>query len=88
MVVLHWCIDPLVSGVSVIPLYSERKMIDASDVGDGFAYGGVIFGIILLVWYLAFSKPEIEKCHEKGGQIVRIEGTDKCMDTSSLKVVK
>jgi hypothetical protein len=63
-------------------------MIDASDVGDSFVYGGVVFGIIMLIWYLAFSKPEIEQCHEKGGQIVRIEGTDKCMDTSALKVVK
>jgi hypothetical protein len=63
-------------------------MIDASDVGDGFVYGGVVCGILFLVWYLAFSKPEIEQCHEKGGQIVRIEGEDKCMDTSALKVVK
>lgn len=63
-------------------------MIDADDVGNGFAFGGLIVGLIFLAIYFYYSKPEIDKCHEKGGQIVRIEGADKCMDTSVLKVVK
>jgi hypothetical protein len=63
-------------------------MIDADDVGGGFIFGGIAVGLVFLVWYLVFSVPEIEKCHEKGGQIVRIEGTDKCMDTSVLREVK
>lgn len=63
-------------------------MVDIDDVGDGFMFGGIAVGLVLLVWYLAFSKPEIDQCHQKGGQIVRIEGKDTCMDTSALKVVK
>jgi hypothetical protein len=63
-------------------------MVDVDDVGDGFLFGGVAIGLILLVWYLAFSKPEIDECHKKGGQIVRIEGKDRCLDTSALKEVK
>lgn len=63
-------------------------MIDANDVGDGFAFGGIAVGIFFLIWYLVFSVPEIDKCHENGGQIVRIEGEDQCMDTSALKVIK
>lgn len=63
-------------------------MIDASDVGDGFLFGGVTIGIIFLIIYLVWSVPEIDKCRENGGQIVRIEGKDQCMDTSALKVIK
>ena len=63
-------------------------MIDADDVGSGFLFGGIAVGLVFLIWYLVFSVPEIDKCHEKGGQIVRIEGNDKCMDTSVLKEVK
>ena len=63
-------------------------MVDVDDVGDGFLFGGVAVGLILLVCYLVFSKPEIDQCHQKGGQIVRIEGKDQCLDTSALKVVK
>ena len=63
-------------------------MIDADDVGNGFGFGGLIVGIVLLIIYFYWSKPEIDKCHENGGQIVRIEGQDRCMDTSSLKVIQ
>ena len=63
-------------------------MIDADDVGNGFAFGGLVVGLIFLAIYFYYSKPVIETCHDKGGQIVRIEGQDKCMDTSVLKEVK
>lgn len=63
-------------------------MIDADDVGGGFLFGGIAVGLVFLVWYLVFSVPEIDKCHEKGGQIVRIEGKDKCIDNTLLKEVK
>lgn len=63
-------------------------MIDASDVDSGLLFGGVIVGIIFLIIYLVWSVPEIDQCHEKGGQIVRIEGEDNCMDTSAMKVIK
>ncbi len=63
-------------------------MIDANDVSDAGLYGGVALVVVFIVLYLVFSVPEINECHEKGGQIVRIEGKDKCMDTSVLKEVK
>lgn len=63
-------------------------MVDIDDVGNAGLFGGVGVLIVFLIWYLVFSVPEINKCHDKGGQIVRIEGTDKCMDTSALKEVK
>jgi hypothetical protein len=63
-------------------------MIDINDVGDGFLFGGVVLGVIFLIWYLIFSTPVIDECHKKGGQIVRIEGKDSCMDVTALKVIK
>ena len=63
-------------------------MIDADDVSNGFVFGGVAVGLIFLLFYLVFSVPEIDECHKKGGQIVRIEGDDKCISTDSLKEVK
>ena len=63
-------------------------MIDIDDVGDGFMFGGVVLGLIFLVCYLVFSVPKIDKCHEKGGQIVRIEGNDKCIASDALKEIK
>jgi hypothetical protein len=62
-------------------------MVDADDVSAS-AFGGIILFVVFLIWYLVFSVPEIDKCHEKGGKIVRIEGEDKCMDTSALKEIK
>ncbi len=63
-------------------------MINEDDVGDGFLFGGLFVGIIFLVLYFVFSKPEIEACHEKGGVIVRIEGKDKCIEAAALKEIK
>jgi hypothetical protein len=63
-------------------------MIDADDVGNVALFGSIPLLIIVVIWYLVFSVPEINECHEKGGQIIRIEGKDKCMDTSALKEVK
>jgi hypothetical protein len=63
-------------------------MIDVDDVGNGFAFGGLIVGLIFLAIYFYYSKPEIDKCHEKGGQIVRIEGNDKCIASDALKEIK
>lgn len=63
-------------------------MIDADDVGMSGSFGGVIVFVIFLIIYLVWSVPEINKCHEKGGVIVRIEGKDKCIDASQLKEVK
>ena len=63
-------------------------MIDAGDVGIAPLFGSILLPIIFVIWYLGFSVPEINECHDKGGQIVRIEGKDKCMDTSVLKEVK
>jgi hypothetical protein len=63
-------------------------MVDVEDVGEGFAYGGIFFGVVLLVVYLVFSKPEIEACHDKGGVIARIEGKDICVDKSVFKPIE
>jgi ABC-type amino acid transport system permease subunit len=63
-------------------------MIDASDVNSVALFGSIPVLIIVLIWYFVFSVPEINECHEKGGQIVRIEGADRCMDTSVLKEIK
>ena len=64
-------------------------MVDADDVSaSAFAFGGIILFVVFLIWYLVSSVPEIDKCHEKGGKIVRIEGKDKCIDNTQLKEVK
>ena len=63
-------------------------MIDADDVSIAGACGGLFVLVIFVIWYLVFSVPEINECHEKGGKIVRIEGKDQCMDISSLKEIK
>lgn len=63
-------------------------MIDADDIGYVALFGSIPLLIIVVIWYLVFSVPEIDQCHDKGGQIVRIEGEDKCMDTSVLKEIK
>jgi hypothetical protein len=62
-------------------------MVDVDDVGAS-AFGGIIIFVIFLIWYLVFSVPEIDKCHEKGGKIVRIEGDDKCIEAAALKEIK
>ena len=63
-------------------------MIDSDDVGYVAVFGSISLLVVVIIWYLIFSVPEIEQCHAKGGQIVRIEGEDKCMDTSALKELK
>lgn len=62
-------------------------MVDADDVGAS-AFGGIIVFVIFLAIYLIWSVPEIDKCHEKGGKIVRIEGDDKCIAVEALKEIK
>lgn len=60
-------------------------MIDFDDVGDGFLFGGIIVGIIFLLLYLAFSKPEIDACKEKGGIMVKTsDGESACIDKTAL----
>lgn len=59
-------------------------MVDAEDVCEGFFYGGVIVGLIFLVCYLAFSKPEIDKCEQAGGIVVKTNGDAVCIDKSAL----
>lgn len=54
-------------------------MLDADDLGNIVLFGGVPMIIIAIIWYLAFSVPAINECHDKGGVIVRIEGEDKCV---------
>ena len=63
-------------------------MVDIDDVGNAGMYGGLAVFVVFLIWYLVFSVPEIDKCHEKGGQIVRIEGNDKCIESTALKEVQ
>lgn len=65
-------------------------MIDVDDVGDGFLFGGVIVGMILLVIYFAFSRPEINKCEQAGGIMVKsvTDGRTSCVDKNSLKAIK
>lgn len=63
-------------------------MIDIDDVGDGFLYGGVVIGLILLVCYLVFSKPEISECEKRGGMIVKSNGDAVCVDKKALIEVK
>jgi hypothetical protein len=59
-------------------------VIDSDDVGDGFLYGGVIVGLIFLVIYLMFSRPEINKCEQAGGVIVKSNGSTVCIDKGAL----
>lgn len=63
-------------------------MIDADDVNSAALFGSIPLLIILIILYLVFSVPEIDKCHEKGGKVVRIEGKDQCMDVGALKEIK
>lgn len=55
-------------------------MIDADDVSVAGAVGGLFVLAVFVVWHLTFSVPEIEQCHKAGGVIVRIEGTDRCVE--------
>lgn len=57
-----------------------NEMIDADDVSNAALFGGIGLFIIFLVIYLVWSKPEIKKCHDQGGVIIRIEGNDKCVE--------
>jgi hypothetical protein len=58
--------------------------IDIDDVGDGFLYGGVVIGLIVLACYLIFSKPEIDDCKERGGVPVKSNGELVCVDEKLL----
>ena len=55
-------------------------MVNVDDIGTAALVGSIPLVIILLVWYFVFSVPKIDECHEKGGVIVRVEGTDKCVE--------
>lgn len=59
-------------------------MIDSDDVGDGFLYGGIVVGLIFLVIYLVWSKPEIDDCEKKGGIVVKSNGDAVCIDKKAL----
>lgn len=59
-------------------------MIDVDDVGEGFVYGGVVIGVIFLVIYLVFSKPEIKQCEDAGGIVVKSNGDTVCVDKNAL----
>jgi hypothetical protein len=63
-------------------------MIDADDIGTVAIVGSIPLIIIFVVIYFVWSVPVIDKCHEKGGVIVRIEGVDKCIDVSAIKEIK
>jgi hypothetical protein len=59
-------------------------VIDADDVGDGFIFGGVAVGLVLLVCYFVFSKPVIDACEKNGGVIVKSNGESICVRKDSL----
>jgi len=63
-------------------------MIDVDDIGNAAVFGGLPLLIVFVVWYLVFSKPEIDQCHKDGGVIVRIEGTDTCVNKDALTPIK
>lgn len=63
-------------------------MIDSDDVGNGFLYGGLAIGLILLVLYFVFSKPEIDECEKSGGVIVKSDGKAICVDKKALVPLK
>ena len=63
-------------------------MIDADDVGTVALLGSIPLLIIVVIWYLVFSVPEINKCHEAGGVIVRVEGDDICVKKDVLTLVE
>lgn len=63
-------------------------MVDIDDVGNAGLFGGILLFVIFLAIYLIWSVPEIDKCHDKGGKIVRIEGADKCIAADALKEIK
>lgn len=70
--------------------FETRKgniMVDLDDIGNATLFGSIPILIILIIWYLVFSVPEIDKCHDQGGVIVRIEGKDKCIEKDALKEV-
>jgi len=59
-------------------------MIDVDDIGDGFLYGGIIIGLIFVVLYFAFSKPEINECEKSGGIIIKSNGNAVCIDKKAI----
>jgi hypothetical protein len=63
-------------------------LIDEDDLGMVALLGGIPILIICLIVYFVWSKPEIDKCHEEGGVIVKIEGKHKCIDAKILQPAK
>lgn len=67
-------------------------MVDIDDVGGAALYGGIAVFVAFVVWYLVFAVPaiinDVDACYNKGGQIVRFEGNDKCIATDALRVIK
>jgi hypothetical protein len=59
-------------------------MVDVDDVGDGFLYGGVFIGLILLAIYFVYSKPEIDACTKAGGVMVKANGEAVCVRKDAL----
>ena len=37
-------------------------MVDLDDIGNAALFGSIPILIILIIWYLVFSVPEIDKC--------------------------
>jgi hypothetical protein len=63
-------------------------MIDSDDIVDAALYGPIALVIIFVVLYFVFSKPEIDKCHEQGGVMLKIEGEHKCIKKELLQEAK
>jgi hypothetical protein len=59
-------------------------LIDEDDLGMVALFGGIPLLIICIIVYFVFSKPEIDKCHEEDGVIVKIEGEHRCIDEKIL----
>jgi len=63
-------------------------MIDEDDVFDSALWGGVGVAIVLLIIYLIFSRPVIDKCKSKGGVMVKANGYYVCVDAKEFSQLK
>ena len=59
-------------------------MIDLDDVGNGFLFGGIIIGLILLAGYFYLSKPVIDECEKRGGIVLKSNGKAICVRKDAL----
>lgn len=59
-------------------------MVNIDNVVMKWVPRAILLFVIFLVIYLFWAVPEIDKCHDKGGKIVRIEGADKCISANAL----